>query len=377
MNQPESRFSASIAQNERRESPFHVDFRQAPFVAIWEVTRACNLACIHCRASAQPKRNPLELTTEEGFALLDEIKRFGDPLFVITGGDPMKRPDLLDLVNHATHIGLRTALTPSGTPLVKSHHIQALKEAGLKRLAISLDGPNADSHDRFRRVPKSFEWTMGIVRLADEAGIPIQINTTIHRFNVDMLDQMHETVAGLPGMALWSVFFLVPTGRGRLEDEISAEEFEQVFNRLYDFSRQAPFDIKTTAAPHYRRVVIQRGGSRVLGAIPQDSDIARAPKGVTDGCGFVFISHIGEVFPSGFLPIDCGNVRTASLVDIYRNHPIMIDLRSPDRYKGKCGYCEFRYVCGGSRARAYSVTGDYMESDPFCVYQPNRKEHAA
>ena len=361
-----------------------LDLEQSPFIVIWEITQACDLACVHCRACAQPNRHPDELSTEEGFRLIEEIRRFNPdpvfssqgPLFVITGGDPMKRPDVFDLVGHARAVGLRVAMSPSGTPLVTRDAVFRLRRLGLARLAISIDGPDAAVHDAFRRVSGSFEWSMNVVRYCQEAGLPLQVNTTVTRQNIQHLERMKQLLLSIGGLELWSVFFLVPTGRGKAEDNISAEECENVLQWLYRCSLEVPFDIKTTAAPHYRRVVLQNraesgGAKRVIG-VPKGTGIQRAPRGINDGQGFLFISHTGEVFPSGFLPVSAGNVRTHSVVELYRNHPLFKELRNPDLLKGKCGVCEYRRVCGGSRARAYAATGDYLAEEPLCAYRPAR-----
>jgi radical SAM protein len=361
-----------------------VDFDLAPFIVIWETTQACDLACLHCRASARPKRDRGELSTAEAMKLMDSVRSFGRPLFVLTGGDPLKRDDTVRLVEYGREIGLRVAMTPSGTPLMTREVLQQLSDAGLARLAVSLDGSRADVHDRFRGVAGSFEWTVGMLRVARELGLSTQINTTISSHNIDDLESLIDLMGQLE-ISLWSVFFIVPTGRARPSDLATAEEFERVFNRLYDISRTAPFDIKTTAAPHYRRVVLQRqvaerrSGSRSEAPVPLTAGlgfsladgVGRA-RGVNDGNGFVFISHLGEIYPSGFLPLSAGNVRTHDLADVYRNGDLFRALRDTDRLEGKCGVCEYRTVCGGSRARAYAMTGNYMASDPSCAWIPAR-----
>ena len=368
------------------------DFNQAPFLVIWEVTQACDLACVHCRACAEPFRHPLELTTYEGFALLDEIYQFGNPLLVFTGGDPLRRSDIFDLITYGTERQFRVTMTPSGTPLLTRANIRKAKHAGLQRMAISLDGPTAEIHDSFRGVPGSYDWTMGGIQAARDIGLSLQINTTMTRHNLEHLELLAAKMCELE-IALWSVFFLVPTGRGKQEANLQPQEYEEVFHFLYDLSQYAPFDIKTTAAPSYRRVVLQRRAAerRAGGKKAREStffhpgfsigkEIGRAPRSVNDGNGFVFISHTGEIFPSGFLPISAGNVRKQPLVETYRHAPLFTDLRNPDKLKGKCGQCEFRHICGGSRARAYAVHGDYLASDPSCIYQPQMaksKRHAS
>ena len=354
-----------------------IDFSERPYIVIWEVTQACDLACIHCRACAQPKRNPLELSLDEGKRLIDEIAQMQVPVFVLTGGDPIKRPDLFELIRHATQAGVRVSLTPSATPLLTRQVIQQLKQCGLARLAVSLDGSQAQVHDEFRGMSGSFDRTMDAIEWANEVGLPVQINTTFSRTNVADFDQI-AALMETKKIVLWSVFFLVPTGRGRIDDLLSAEEFEAVFAKLYKLSRRSRFHIKTTEAQHYRRYALQQqvaerrsGTPSVASAAEKVQDtIGRAPRGLNDGKGFVFVSHLGEVFPSGFLPFSAGNVRTESLSIIYRESPIFQQLRDPEQLGGKCGACEFRHVCGGSRARAYAVTGDPLAEEPCCSYIP-------
>jgi AdoMet-dependent heme synthase len=363
---------------------FSRDFNKDPFIVIWELTRACQLKCLHCRAEAQYKRDPRELSFEEGKNLIDQIHELNNPMLVFTGGDPLMREDVFDIAKYAIDKGVRVSMTPSATPNVTKEAIEKAKEIGLARWAFSLDGHTAEIHDHFRGTPGSFDLTMERIKYLHEVGLPIQINTVISRYNYEYLNEMAKLIEELD-CVLWSVFFLVPTGRGQEKDMISPVEHEKVFLWLYDLSKRVKFDIKTTAAQHYRRVVIQQKMREAkertedieyLDALTQQGltgsidGLGRAPKGVNDGNGFVFISHIGDVYPSGLLPVKAGNVREQSLGEIYRESPIFQSLRNPDLYKGKCGQCEFRYVCGGSRSRAYAMTGDYLESEPFCVYIP-------
>lgn len=366
----------SPEQRERAVRFREIDLNRSPFTVAWEITRACAFACLHCRAEAQPKRDPSELDTEEAMGVIDQIREAGDPILVITGGDPLMRPDVYDLLAYAVATGLRTSLTPTATALANRRNLRRVKEAGVRRVAISLDGADAELHDRFRGFAGSFKRTMRIVDEAREVGLSLQINTTVSRHNIDTLDAISEIVAGTDAVQ-WSVFFLVPTGRAKMEDMISADEHERLFNWIADLSQTAPFDVKTTAAPAYRRVAIQRANSRegasppVLGAGFQFHDGLNRPTiGINDGKGFAFISHTGDVCPSGFLPLPGGNVRQRRFAEIYRSSPLFTDLRDPSLLKGKCGACEFNVVCGGSRARAYAVLGDYLESDPSCAYQP-------
>lgn len=352
-----------------------VDFDERPFIAIWEVTQACDLACVHCRASAQPERNPLELSTTEGKQLIDQIAGLRVPVFVLTGGDPIKRPDLFELIAHARQVGVRISLTPSATPLLTREIVFRLKDAGLARLAVSMDGAKAETHDAFRGMEGSFARTLAVIQWANEAGLPVQINSTFSRRNIGEINDMVALMESLR-ITLWSVFFLVPTGRGKLKDLLRGEEFEQVFAKLHKLSKTASFDIKTTEAQHYRRYLVQqrtaerKAGLQSSTADKEFDEVGRAPRGLNDGKGFVFISHIGEVFPSGFLPMSSGNIRQQTLTSIYRESQLFIALRNPDRLEGKCGACEFKKICGGSRARAYALTGNPFAEEPCCAYIP-------
>lgn len=353
-----------------------MNFDQAPFLVIWEVTQACDLACAHCRASAAPARDPRELSTEEGYRLLETVKTFGDPLMVFTGGDPLKRPDLFSLVEKSTSLGLRTTVTPSATPLLTAAAIGRFQKLGVARMAVSLDGPDPESHDGFRRVAGSFDRTVFALEEAKRIGLDTQVNTTVTRHNWLRLDEIAGIVEHV-GAKLWSVFFLVTTGRALVSDDLAAEDYEQVFAYLYELSKKSSFDIKTTEAQHYRRFVAQRRkaeGGAVRGPAP--NPIARQA-GINDGQGFVFVSHRGEIYPSGFLPIAAGNVRHDSLVDVYRHSPLFLELRNSGKLGGKCGVCEYRNLCGGSRSRAFALTGDYMGEELRCVYHPAEAKVAA
>lgn len=344
-------------------------YDESPFLTFWEVSRACDLACFHCRASAVARRDPLELTTQEGEQLLRDIRAMGCRVVVLTGGDPMKRHDLEHLVAYGADLGLAMALTPSATPLVTEERLGALRDAGLARLAISIDSADPEVHDGYRGVPGSHARSVGILRHARTLGLGTQINTTLTRRNVHELDAMATAFAPLD-IDLWSVFFVVPTGRAKVEDMLDADEVEQVLVRLAELENEVPFAIKTTAAQHYRRVLRQRK-QKPNDPSPHDG-LTRATRPVGDGQGIVFVSHRGDVSPSGFLPVVLGNVRQTPLPTLYRDHPTMRALRDTDHLRGKCGVCEWKNVCGGSRARAYAVTGDMFESDPACAYQPKR-----
>ncbi|MCC7382258.1 MAG: TIGR04053 family radical SAM/SPASM domain-containing protein [Deltaproteobacteria bacterium] len=361
----------------RRKAP-PAGFDQAPFLAIWEVTQACDLACAHCRACATTGRDPEELTTAEGKRLLAQIAAMGTPLAVLTGGDPAKRPDLVELVEHGVHCGLTMAVTPSGTPLLTRDLVVQLKAAGLSRLAVSVDGADAATHDAFRGVAGSFAQSLRILRDAREIGLEVQVNTTAGPHNRGTIGAMADLVARV-GAALWSVFLVVPTGRAGRSLLFGPAEIEQILGQLADVAASAPFDVKTTAAPHFRRVLLERRAGRGAIGVLSDVDeagLVRGPRGINDGSGFVFVSNRGEIFPSGFLPLRAGDVRADNIADVYRRHPLFTALRDADALGGKCGVCPFRRVCGGSRARAFALTGDYLAEDPLCAYEPRGRPAA-
>lgn len=361
---------AGAARAERNSWLAALDFDRSPFTIAWEITRACAYACLHCRADAQPKRDPRELDTDEAHRLIDQLAGFGtQPILVLTGGDPLMRRDVFELARHADERGLRVSLTPTATALATRERMRQARESGIRRVAFSIDAGDAEVHDRFRGFRGSFERTRQGMRNAADEGLPLQVNTTVCALNVHTLEQMVPVLEEW-GVVQWSVFFLVPTGRGEQLKMISAEEHERVLTWLHDLSRDAPFDIKATAAPQYRRIAAHRSGSNAGAGYRFADGLNRPMRGVNDGRGFMFISHRGEVMPSGFLPISAGDVRTGDPVDIYRNSPLFRSLRDPEALTGKCGRCEFREICGGSRARAWAITGDVLASDPSCPYQP-------
>lgn len=364
-----------------------MDFDQAPFIVIWETTQACDLACVHCRAAAQPLPLLDELTHEEGLALLDEIADMGTKVCVLSGGDPLKRADLLELIRYGKSRGLRMATIPAATPLLTQEVVGALKDAGLDQMALSLDASTPEAHDRFRGVAGAFHKTMDAIRWAHEVELPVQLNSVMSRHNLEDVDGLIALVGWL-GVVFWEVFFLVPVGRGAGIPGLSAEQYEQVFAKLYRLARNAPFIVKITEAPHFRRYYYERC-LRELGLAPLELEwngtelplalqrlagprgtMGQAPHAVNAGKGFLFVAYNGEVYPSGFLPLSAGNVRRAALRTIYRTSPLFQALRDPHRLKGRCGICEYRFLCGGSRSRAYAVTGDPLAEEPCCAYTP-------
>ena len=379
-------------------NPHAIDFNVSPFVVIWETTRACDLACVHCRAAAQSKRSQFELTTEEGHRLLEQTAELQPKVFVITGGDPLKRDDVYDTISYAKQLGLEPSITPSATPLLTPEAIRKMKDHGIKRMAISLDHYYREAHDDFRRVPGSFDLTIRAIEAARDNDIPVQINSTVTKRTAADMPKMAELLSKYENIVMWSVFFVVPTGRAKTGDMIEPHEVETLFGDLYRISKDVRFDVRTTEAMHYRRFVMQQmmaaqgkttdemidpetglidastvfmtGRRAHLGMQMQTGAITRSPKGVNEAKGFVFISHIGDVYPSGFLPLRAGNVKKESLVDLYRTSDMFMKLRDTSNLKGKCGVCEFRELCGGSRSRAWATTGDVFASDPVCTYMP-------
>ena len=334
------------------------------------MTQACDLVCLHCRACATPMRNPLELSTDEGRRLLEDIAAMGTKLVVLTGGDPAKRSDLVPLVAHGVELGLTMALTPSGTSLTTRSLLEQLASAGLSRLAVSIDGPDATTHDEFRRVSGSFGESMRILGEARSIGLSTQINTTLSPLNIRMIPAMAQLVEQLAAV-LWSVFLVVPTGRADAKLLLTADEVEDALHQLADVADHAAYGVKTTAAPHFRRVLLERKAKQqIIGLYDVLDPTGPHRLSINDGSGFVFISHKGDICPSGFLPTPTGNIRHDSLAQVYRTHPLFVRLRDASALGGKCGVCPFRRVCGGSRARAYAMTGDALAADPLCAYVP-------
>ena len=346
-------------------------YARAPMLVYWEMTNACGLACRHCRASAMAERSPLELSLEEGERLLDDITGFGRPYphIVFTGGDPLLRPDLVDLVEAATERGIGCSLAPAATGLLTRAAFDRLKAAGIQNISLSLDGSTAEIHDGFRGVAGTFATTLESARFAREVGLPIQVNTLITDETLPDLPAIYELMTTLDIMR-WSLFYLISVGRGSALKEISPAESEHLNRWLFELSRAAPFQVKTTEAMHYRRLAIR--AMEAEGRTPDEIAATSVGRGfgIRDGNGIMFVNHDGAVYPSGFLPLAVGNVRTSSIVELYRSSPVFTSLRDPAQLKGRCGRCEYSRICGGSRARAFAWTGDPLESDPLCPYVP-------
>jgi len=373
------------------------DLKERPFIVIWETTQACDLACRHCRMGVNNEHDPLILKTEEARTLMDQVVNFGKPrpIFVLTGGDPFKRADLFELIRYGNEIGLTMAVSPSGTPLLSEENLRRVKDEGARAISLSVDGSNATIHDDFRRVPGVFDRTVNGWKVARSLGMKVQINTTVTRYNLDDLPNIFKLVHDIGAMT-WALFFLVPTGRALSEDEISPEDYESVMNFLYDASKY--ISAKTVEGHQYKRIVVQRAALEARGIPPEEhmqlnetyyrlkehletivkehnlpppaDRIRRPPMHINSGNGFIFISQRGDVYPCGYLPLLAGNVREQSIVDIYRDNPMLQSLRDRTRLKGRCGVCEFYSLCSGSRSRAYAMTGDVLEEEHYCVYQP-------
>jgi radical SAM protein len=348
-------------------------FENAPRNVYWETTIACQLACKHCRAEAIACRAPDELSTEEGYRLIDSVKQLGSML-VLTGGDPLERKDLLDLVRYARGQHVPVAVTPSTTSTLTHDIVATLKELGITTLGVSLDGPNATIHDEFRGVRGTFEHSMNALRWARELEVPVQINTTVTRFTRPHLEALYRLLADTasPPVRRWSLFLLIPTGRGAALGALDATEVDDLFHFAYATSRQAPFHVSTVEAPHYRRYWLEQQQAAGISKEELVQQGGRMGFGIRDGNGVIFVARNGDVFPAGFLPHPkLGNVRVTPLEDLYRTAPALAQLRQMDQLTGKCGRCQYRWVCGGSRARAYATTHDLLGDDPTCTYVPS------
>jgi MoaA/NifB/PqqE/SkfB family radical SAM enzyme len=335
-------------------------FDRAPLRIYWETTRACSLDCRHCRAEAMPTADPRQLTPAESLALLDRLAAFGPPLprLVLTGGDPLERADLFTLIRRGRTLGFGVSVAPSGTPRLGPQVIARLCDEGVEAISLSLDGSTAAPHDALRGVPGCFDRTVAAASAARAAGLPFQVNTLVCAETLGDLSAVRDRVIAL-GAARWSLFFLVAVGRGSVLGPVTAAEAEGLLEWLAGLPPGRPV-VSTTEAPHFRRVLAQRRGHAAA---------ARAA-GIRDGNGIMFISHTGEVTPSGFLELSAGDVRSGDPVALYREAPLFRALRDPDRFGGRCGRCEFRAACGGSRARAWAATGDPLAEDPLCPYDP-------
>jgi radical SAM protein len=351
------------------------DYSQTPLNIYWEMTLACPLACRHCRAESVPKPLPGELSGAESLAFLRQIPEFGDPMphLILTGGDPLKRADLFEMIDEARRLGIGVSITPAASPALTREVLELLKAHGVEGLGLSLDGSTAQRHDSIRGVPGTFDRTLHAMRWAQELGLPLQVNTLACEETASDAPGIYELLKPL-GVARWSLFFLISVGRGKVLQPLSPEEGERLMNWVYDITPTAPFIVATTEAPSYRRVALQRMRQEGL----HGEDIKRSGVyrgfGIRDGHGIVFVSHSGDICPAGFLPLTAGNVCTDRLADVYRNATVFRSLHDPAHFEGRCGACEYHAPCGGSRARAYGATGNPLAEDPLCAYVPHARE---
>jgi heme b synthase len=336
----------------------------------WEVTRGCNLACVHCRASAERGPYPGELNSQECIRVMDEIASIAKPVIILTGGEPLLREDVFDLSRYGSSKGFRMVMATNGT-LITQETVRMMKDSGIQRISISLDGPNPEMHDAFRKVKGSFAGSLRGIELAKKAGLEFQINTTITKVNLHLIADILQLAVSL-GAVAHHIFLLVPTGRGKeLQDqEISALDYEKTLNWFYEQRERVPLQLKATCAPHYHRILRQRGKKEGKKITPKEHGLDAMTRGCLGGISFCFISHVGQVQPCGYLELNCGNAREKSFAEIWETSEVFKNLRNIDGYKGKCGRCEFRKVCGGCRARAYESLGDFMAEEPYCIYEP-------
>ena len=351
-----------------------------PSVIAWESTRACNYACAHCRAEAQKEPDPDQLTTQEVIKLVDQISELSRPIFIISGGDPLKRGDVFEIASHASEKGLRVVMSPSGsniTPRV----VEDMLRARIRRISISLDGSTKDVHDEFRGVSGAFGTALSGISYARAGGLAFQVNTTVSQHNLSDLPNILSLATNL-GAVSWDVFMLVPTGRGRVDMEISPQQYEETLNFIYKSSLTSKIPIKMTCSPHYIRVISQReqesllnqdNGSSEGDKITKVQKKVHGGRGCMVGNGYYFISHIGKVYGCGFLPIPAGDIHNQSLKEIYLHSNLFKDLRNRELLQGKCSLCEYKYICGGCRARAFSIDQNLFGEEPYCTYMPPRR----
>lgn len=348
--------------------------RNQPRLVAWEVTRNCNLNCVHCRAAASKGPYEGELSTSKCIQILDQIEEVAKPIVILTGGEPLLRPDVFELARHGTGKGLRMVMATNGT-LITEDVARNMKSSGIQRVSISLDGADAEQHDRFRNVEGAFEGALRGIDLLKREGIEFQINTTVTRHNVKQAEAILRLAVSL-GAAAHHIFLLVPTGRARdmIDQEIDALEYEGLLHWFYDMRREVPIHLKATCAPHYYRVLRQEARKRGENVDFATYGLDAVTRGCLGGTSFCFISHLGKVQPCGYLELDCGDLTTATFRDVWEGSEVFRKLRDYSSYKGKCGRCEYVRVCGGCRARAYERTGDFLEEEPLCTFQPAREE---
>lgn len=362
-----SRYRSSAAS---RSSPKNGSAVPPPRMIAWEITRSCNLTCVHCRASALKGPYEGELSTQECFDLIDDIVSFAQPIIILTGGEPLVRDDIFDIARYALGRGLRVVIGTNATFLTEEMAKQ-IRELGIPRISVSLDFPTAEEHDNFRGVPGAFAQALEGIRNAQKAGLEVQINTTVTKLNVARLPAVLALAEEL-GAVAFHPFLLVPTGRGKelKEQELPPEEYERTLNWFYDQQKKSKIFFKPTDAPHYFRIIRQRAKEEGVGVTTEKHGMQAMTRGCLGGIGFCFISHRGDVQPCGYFELKAGNVRKTPFKEIWEHAELFQDLRDLSKLKGKCAICEYKKVCGGCRARAYEVTGDYLAEEPYCIYRP-------
>ncbi len=343
----------------------------------WETTRRCNLSCKHCRAVAEDHPYENELSTKASFRLLDQIREVGTPIIILTGGEPLLRDDIFDIAAHGTKIGLRMVMAPNGT-LITKDSARKMKEAGIKRISISLDGASPKTHDDFRGLDNAFDQAIRGINLAKDAGLEFQINTTITQTNLNEIPKILALAESL-GAAAHHIFLLVPTGRGKyiVDSAIDARQYEQTLNWFYDQRDKVNLQLKATCAPHYYRILRQRAKAEGKKVSFETHGLDAVTRGCLAGTGFCFISHVGRVQTCGFLDVTCGDITHQTFKDVWENSIVFNELRDFSRLEPKCGICEYKRVCGGCRARAYEATGSYLAQEPLCSYEPGKKNGAS
>ncbi len=373
MNRPDHSRSPLASSHSKPAGEGH-GAASGPRLIAWEVTRSCNLACIHCRAAAQDRAYEGELSTQEAFAFMDNVAAFARPIIILTGGEPLLRADIFEIAAYGKAKGFRMTMAPNGT-LITVEKARKMVEAGIERISISLDGATAASHDAFRQVPGAFEGALRGIACAREADLEFQINTSITQQNLAELPTIQKLAVEL-GAAAHHIFLLVPTGRGKdlAEQAITAQQYEKTLHWFYEQKEQVPLQLKATCAPHYYRILRQRARADGKKVDMQTFGLDAVTRGCLGGIGFCFVSHVGQVQPCGYLELNCGNIRQQPFREIWETSEIFQRLRDPSLYQGKCGQCEFLRVCGGCRARAFESTGDYLAPEPLCLYQPKSQE---
>ncbi|RJP23386.1 MAG: heme b synthase [Candidatus Abyssobacteria bacterium SURF_5] len=358
----------TVEQKKRHAHGGHPGGKSELRLVAWEITRSCNLACIHCRASAERGPYPNELSTGECKKVLDEIHSFSDPIIIFTGGEPLLRTDIFEILRYGQSLGMKMTMAVNGV-LLDEPTARRLVEHGIQRISVSIDGSTAETHDAFRKVPGAFAGAMRGIEAAKKAGLPFQLNTTITRINLHEIGDILKLAVDL-GAVAHHIFLLVPTGRGKdlEEQEIPPEEYERTLNWFYEQREKTPLQLKATCAPHFYRILRQRAAAEGKEVSFETYGMDAVTRGCLGGVAFCFISHVGTLSPCGYLELDCGNVRAEGFRAAWENSKVFNELRDFSRYEGKCGKCRYLKVCGGCRARAYARTGNYLAEEPYCVY---------